>query len=112
MLLTRASRPLSYLLQDIITITATEAAQELPGWSQQAATAMTFAPANGAPGDGNAKPSACASTPKRLSGTGITAAACLADPLTTPAGKACGYQRATLATNTVTCNWVCCPLAL
>lgn len=112
MLLTRASRPLSYLLQDIITITATEAAQELPGWSQQAATAMTFAPANGAPGDGNAKPSACASTPKRLSGTGITAAACLADPLTTPAGKACGYQSATLATNTVTCNWVCCPLAL
>lgn len=112
-LVARAVPPFGTLLRGVLGSTPATVTPQLPSWSQLATTAMTFAPRNGYPGDLNAPPSTCTKNPRVLSGVGITAAACAANPLTFPVGRTCGFQDATFITTvTISCNWVCCPTAI
>lgn len=112
-LVARAVPAYGRFLRGTLGTTPEVAATDVVVWTQLAASVMPLAPKNGYPGDANAPPSTCAKTPRVLSGVGITAAACPANPITIPAGKACGYQDANfISTNVLSCNWVCCPLAI
>ncbi|MFO0722623.1 MAG: ricin-type beta-trefoil lectin domain protein [Myxococcota bacterium] len=112
-LVARSVPAFGILLRGTLATTPATALTEVPVWTQLAASVMPLGPRNGYPGDANAAPSLCSKSAKLLGGAGISESACAANPLTIPAGKTCGYQDATsITTSLLSCNWVCCPIAL